>query len=120
VLPLQTDDARRRRIPGRWRYHDIGQITVRREVSLGSAFSREEFERGFEGFRALYNVVPVRAACAPDVLAHFCELYEPKGALAHAHSLRLQYLGVAIVAAVLAPGTIIFEGEVDDVRMGDW
>jgi hypothetical protein len=95
-------------------------MNIRREVALGSGFTREEFEQAFEGFRQLYNVVPLRAVCAPDVLARFCELFERQGELVHAHSLRLRFWGVPIVAAVLAPGTIAFEGEVDDVRMGDW
>jgi hypothetical protein len=95
-------------------------MNVRREVPLGSEFTREEFEEAFDGFRKLYNVVPLRAVCAPDVLARICELFERSGELVHKHSLRLSYWGVPIVAAVLAPGTIAFEGEVDDVRMGDW
>ncbi len=93
---------------------------MRREVALGSAFTRESFELAFEGFRQLYNVVPLRAVCAPDVLARYCELYERRGRLVHAHALQLRHEGVPLSAAVLAPGTIAFEGEVDDVRMGDW
>jgi hypothetical protein len=32
----------------------------------------------------------------------------------------LRYDGVPVVSAILAPGTIVFEGEVDEERMGDW
>jgi len=93
---------------------------VRWEVRVGGTFSRSAFERAFASFRKAYNVAPLRALCAPDVLARFCELYEPPAALAHGHSTRPAFDGVPLVAAVLAPGTVAFEGEVDEVRMGDW
>jgi hypothetical protein len=89
---------------------------VRREAQLGPTFDRDEFERGFATFKETYNVAPLRALCAPDVLARFCELY---GSVHH-HSLRLQFRDIPLVAAILAPGTVAFEGEVDEERMGDW
>jgi hypothetical protein len=93
---------------------------VRREAQLGPAFNRDEFERGFATFKETYNVAPLRALCAPDVLARFCELYGNAGDSVHHHSLRLQFRDVPLVAAILAPGTVAFEGEVDEERMGDW
>ena len=93
---------------------------VRREALLGNTFTRDQFEGGFATFKQTYNVAPLRALCAPDVLARFCELYERRTEHVHQHSLRLHYQGVPLVAAVLAPGTIAFEGEVDEERMGDW
>ena len=32
----------------------------------------------------------------------------------------LRYSGVAVASAILAPGTIVFEGHIDEERMGDW
>ncbi len=93
---------------------------VRREVNLGRTFSASDFERAFARFRELYNVRPHRVVCAPDVLARYCALYERDPATAHLHSARLSFEGVPLVAAILAPGTIAFEGEVDEERMGDW
>jgi hypothetical protein len=93
---------------------------VRREVRLGSAFTDAEFERAFATFRQTFNVAPLRALCAPDVLARFCALYEPRDTNVHLASTRLRFEGVPLSAAVLAPGTIAFEGEVDEERMGDW
>jgi hypothetical protein len=37
-----------------------------------------------------------------------------------AHQRELRYDGLPVVSAILAPGTIVFEGEVDEERMGDW
>ena len=68
----------------------------------------------------MYNVAPNRAFCSPDVLSRFCELYEASGDRALEHSARLRYDGVPLVAGILAPGIIAFEGEVDEDRMGDW
>ena len=93
---------------------------VRREVRIGSSFSRSEFERAFATFRQTYNVEPLRARCSPGVLARFCSLYEPKGTSVHLISTQLRFQGVPLTAAVLPPGTIAFEGEVDEGRMGDW
>jgi hypothetical protein len=89
-------------------------------VPLGNAFDRASFERAFASFRQIYNVAPSRAVCAPDVLARFCDLYGTRDATVHRHSTRLAFEGVPLHAAVLAPGTLALEGEVDDVRMGDW
>jgi hypothetical protein len=93
---------------------------VRKEVHLGSAFSTQTFEGAFAQFRRMYNVAPLRAVCSPDVLARFCALYERSPEVAHKHSTRVRYEGVPLVAAIMAPGTIAFEGEVDENRMGDW
>ena len=56
--------------------------------------------------------------CAPDVLARFAALTgrSPDDALQRS----LRYEGVPVGAAILAPGTVVFEGEVDEERMGDW
>jgi len=93
---------------------------VRREVRIGREFSRGDFEAAFTAFRQSYNVPPLRALCAPDVLARFCELYARTSDHVHQQSLRLRYEGVPLVAALVAPGTVAFEGEVDEERMGDW
>jgi hypothetical protein len=95
-------------------------MLVRREAKLEYGFGREEFERGFATFKQTYNVAPMHALCAPDVLARFCELYGSAGDRVHHHSLHLQFDGVPLVAAVLVPGTVAFEGDVDEERMGDW
>ncbi len=93
---------------------------MRREMRIGNRFTRASFERAFAGFRELYNVAPLRVLCAPDVLTRYCALYEKSAERAHEHSARLRHAGVPITAAVLAPGTVAFEGEVDEERMGDW
>jgi len=90
---------------------------VRWTVVLGAAFDHAAFERAFEGFRRMYNVRPGRVLCAPDVLGRFAALY---GRPDDAHRRDVRFAGIAVVAAILAPGTIVVEGEVDDVKMGDW
>ncbi len=87
-------------------------------MTLGAAFDEADLARAFEGFRRLYNVAPERVLCAPDVLARVAALTARSADDALRRDLR--YGGVAVASAVLAPGTIVFEGEVDDVRMGDW
>ncbi len=90
---------------------------VRREVRLGRHFSQAEFERAFRSFQQLYQVRPSRVLCSPDVLHRFCELYErPEDA----HRREMRFDGVRVSASVMAPGTVAFEGEVDQDRMGDW
>ena len=89
-------------------------------MRLGSSFSATHFERAFEGFVELYNVAPLQVLCAPDVLARFCALYEGSADVAHLHSSRPAFRGVPLAASVLAAGTLAFEGEVDEERMGDW
>ena len=91
---------------------------VRWTVTLGAAFDEARFSRALARFRELYNVAPLRVLCAPDVLARFAELHARSGDDAFARELRHE--GLPVTAAVLAPGTAVFEGEVDDVRMGDW
>lgn len=66
----------------------------------------------------MYNVAPERVLCAPDVLGRFAALYARSSDDALRRDLR--YDGIPVVSAILAPGTIIFEGEVDSERMGDW
>ena len=90
---------------------------VRRELRLEPEFSAEAFERAFERFVQIYNVPPTQACCSPDVLERYCHLFER----AEATRMRqFRYRGIPVFAAVLAPGTIAFEGEVDEDRMGDW
>jgi hypothetical protein len=91
---------------------------VRWTVALGAAFDEDAFERAFAGFRRMYNVAPGRVLCAPDVLARYAALFARSPEDAHRRALR--FAGVAVVGAILAPGTIVVEGEVDDVKMGDW
>ena len=85
---------------------------------LGRGFSADEFARAFAGFRELYNADASIVYCSPDVLERFALLFEGGDAAASARALR--YGGVPIAAAVLAPGTVALEGEVDEDRMGDW
>jgi hypothetical protein len=91
---------------------------VRWTVALGAAFDEAGFAEALVGFRRLYNVAPERVLCAPDVLARFAALHARSGDDAFARDLR--HDGIAVSAAVLAPGTVVFEGEVDEERMGDW
>lgn len=91
---------------------------MRWTVALGDAFDEAAFERAFAGFRRMYNVGPARVLCAPDVLGRYAVLYGRAADDAHRRDLRFE--GIALVAAILAPGTIVVEGEVDDVKMGDW
>lgn len=98
---------------------------MRWTVALGSSFDGRQFDAALAGFRRLYNVAPVRVLCAPDVLTRFAALTgRASDALQHASPERgtgvLRYDGLPVVSAVLAPGTIVFEGEVDEERMGDW
>ena len=81
-------------------------------------FGPEEFERAFDSFVATYNVVPTAGRCSPEVLDRYCTLFERAGEAARRHQVRFR--GVPLYAAVLPPGTIVFEGEVDEDRMGDW
>jgi hypothetical protein len=91
---------------------------VRREVRLGSKFAATAFERAFERFVQLYNVMPKVARCSPDVLERFCRLFEANADVAREREVRFR--GVPVVAAVLPAGTIAFEGDVEEDRMGDW
>lgn len=92
---------------------------VRREVRLGAIFGDEAFANAFASFRQTYNVAPSKAYCAPDVFAQCCAILADSSD-AHRHSTRLTYDGVPIVAAILAPGILALEGEVDEIHMGDW
>ena len=90
---------------------------VRREVRLGRHFSPAEFERAFRSFQQLYQVRPSRVLCSPDVLDRYCEIFRQSG---EAHRREVRYEGLPVVASVMPPGTVAFEGEVDQDRMGDW
>ncbi|MGD0473344.1 MAG: hypothetical protein ABSB70_08995 [Candidatus Velthaea sp.] len=61
---------------------------------------------------------PERVFCAPGVLLRFAELYarSPDDALAR----RLRFEGIELESSIVSPGTIVFEGRVDEERMGDW
>lgn len=87
-------------------------------MALGTAFDESAFELALAGFRRLYNVAPIRVLCAPDVLGRFSALMGRSSDDAMQRELR--YDGLPVVSAILAPGTIVFEGEVDEERMGDW
>ena len=91
---------------------------MRWTVALGANYDESALEEALAGFRRLYNVAPARILCAPDVLTRFAALYARSSDDAMHRDLR--YDGVPIVSAILAPGTISFEGEVDEERMGDW
>jgi hypothetical protein len=91
---------------------------VRRTVSLGSDFDEPALATAFAGFRKLYNVAPACVLCAPDVLSRLAALTARSADDALRSDLR--YDGTPVYSAILAPGTIVFEGEVDEDRMGDW
>jgi hypothetical protein len=91
---------------------------VRRHFTLEPNFDAAAFEEAFAGFRRLYHVRPERVLCAPDVLQRFATLYARSSD--DALSRRLRYEGIALESAVVGPGTIVFEGHVDEERMGDW
>ncbi|HZX68233.1 MAG TPA: hypothetical protein VFE70_05075 [Candidatus Elarobacter sp.] len=91
---------------------------VRWTVVLGAAFDEPALDAAFAGFRRLYNVAPERVLCAPDALARLAALTARSADDAMRRDLR--YEGIAVASAILAPGTIVFEGEVDEERMGDW
>jgi hypothetical protein len=63
-------------------------------------------------------VRPHVARCSPDVLERYCRLFERGDDASRRREVRFR--DVPIYAAVLAAGTIVFEGEVDEDRMGDW
>jgi hypothetical protein len=91
---------------------------VRWQVVLASDFDAAAFEEAFTGFRRLYHVRPERVLCAPDVLQRYAALYSRSAD--DALSLRLRFEDIALESAVVSPGTIVFEGHVDEERMGDW
>lgn len=87
-------------------------------MRLGSNFAAESFERAFDRFVQIYNVQPALARCSPDVLTRYCRLFESGDDAAGRREVRFR--GVPLFAAVMPAGTIAFEGEVDEDRMGDW
>ncbi len=92
---------------------------VRRIARLRADFDADEFARAFATFRETYNVAPQHAWCAPDVFARYCAVFT-RADDAHLHGTRLRFEGVALEVAILAPGTLAIEGEVDETQMGDW
>ena len=84
---------------------------------MGRHFSSAEFERAFRSFQQLYQVRPSHVLCSPDVLDRFCELYANAG---DAHRREVRFDGIRLIAAIMPAGTVAFEGEVDQDRMGDW
>lgn len=90
---------------------------VRREVRLGREFGSAQFERAFQSFREMYQAQPDIVLCSPDVLERFCEVYARRD---DAHRRDVRFEGVSVRAAVMEPGTVAFEGDVDADRMGDW
>ena len=91
---------------------------MRREVRLGTNFAAETFERAFDRFVQIYNVSPALARCSPDVLSRYCSLFESGDDAARKREVAFR--GIPLYAAVMPEGTIAFEGEVDEDRMGDW
>ncbi len=92
---------------------------VRREVRLGDDFDDGAFARAFAAFRELYHVAPAVASCAPDVFARFCAVFARAGD-AHRHATQLRFEGVPLAVAILPPGTLAMEGDVDRAQWGDW
>ncbi len=93
---------------------------VRREVRLRADFDLHLLNEALSSFRAQYSLPPERGVCAAAVFARVAELVLGSAAAAHRHSTRVVFEGVPIVAGVVAPGTIVFEGSVDETKMGDW
>lgn len=91
---------------------------MRWTVELGTDFDEAAFDRALAGFRRLYNVGPERVLCSPDVLSRFAAIMGRSSDDALRRDLR--HAGIPVASAILAPGTIVFEGEVDEERMGDW
>jgi hypothetical protein len=91
---------------------------VRWHAILPPTFDEAAFTEAFAGFRRLYHVRPERVLCAPDVLQRFAALYARSAD--DALSRRLRFEGITLESAIVAPGTIVFEGQVDEERMGDW
>lgn len=91
---------------------------MRWTVAIGTAFDDAGFANAFDGFRKLYHVRPERVLCAPDVLVRFAEIYSRSAD--DAHEKALAYEAIPLAGAIIAPGTIVFEGDVDEERMGDW
>ena len=65
----------------------------------------------------MYQVRPSAVLCSPDVLERYCEVFERSG---EAHHREVRFDGIRITAAIMPPGMVAFEGEVDQDRMGDW
>jgi len=91
---------------------------VRRTVDLGVSFDLAALDDALAGFNRLYNTHPDRILCSPDVLVRVAALTARTGDDALRRELR--WAGLPVASAILAPGTIVFEGYVDEERMGDW
>ena len=87
-------------------------------MTLGSRFDAASFAAAFAGFRALYHIRPERVLCAPDVLRRFAAIYARSADDALTTNLRFE--GIPLSSAIVEPGTVVFEGHVDEERMGDW
>ncbi|MBV8246191.1 MAG: hypothetical protein JOZ38_09745 [Candidatus Eremiobacteraeota bacterium] len=61
---------------------------------------------------------PSRVLCSPDVLERYCTVYERSADVAHSREVRHE--GILLTAAIMPPGMVAFEGDVDSERMGDW
>ena len=68
-------------------------------------------------FQQLYQSRPSAVYCSPDVLERYSEVFARAGDW---QTRELRFEGIRVLAAVMPPGTIAFEGEVDEDRMGDW
>ncbi len=90
---------------------------VRCEVSLEPRFDEAAFAAAFDRFRQLFNVAPLQAACSADVLFRLDELAADRG---DRFETFVRHSGVPLYAAILPPGSLVLEGEVDEDRMGDW
>ncbi len=88
-------------------------------MALAPDFDEPAFEAAFAGFRRLYHVRPERVLCAPDVLQRFGALYA-RSSDAALNGTRLRFEGIPLESAIVRPGIIVFEGHVDEERMGDW
>ncbi|MGC8484823.1 MAG: hypothetical protein ACP5O6_04220 [Candidatus Baltobacteraceae bacterium] len=90
---------------------------VRCEVRLEPRFDEVAFAAAFDRFRQLFNVAPLQAACSADVLFRLDELAADRG---ERSEILVRHIGVPLYAAILPPGCLVLEGEVDEDRMGDW
>jgi hypothetical protein len=91
---------------------------VRWTAPLGAAYDAAAFDDAFARFRQLYHIRPDRVLCSPDVLSRYAAVFARTSDDALSRDLR--YDGIPLIGAILAPGTIVFEGEVDEEVMGDW
>jgi hypothetical protein len=89
-------------------------------MQVGGRFGAGDFERAYQRFVEFYNVRPERIECAPDVMLRFGSLFRGAEDSVLERRGTVMYQGIPVFAAVLAPGTLAFEGQVDEEKMGDW